>query len=283
MGRARYLAENFFNEEQFSAHTLSANEETTGNEVWRVGTARRVGGTLRNYWTPTTANQDAWIKVQCNRARAADMLVIDRGHNLEGATVRLQASSDDFTTYSELVAVTLPSSVVPNSRLSDNPGAKTEEGAWLISFDLEVGLYWRVYIDAMGSGLKPQIPGLYLGLSFSPAVKPQRPFDDESRRLEFRELRSPSLWVGASRKAQRREVVHHLLLTSDAEYDQARYHFHSLYWRGDVMWNAANVDQAEKAWLAYAPSDLHSAVASPDFRWRRIDLALLEHEPKAAR
>ena len=54
----RFLAENFWNLDQFPQHTLTAEEATTGNEAWRVGAGRRVGGTIRNYWTPTTANRD---------------------------------------------------------------------------------------------------------------------------------------------------------------------------------------------------------------------------------
>ena len=80
MAGPRFLTENFWNLDQFAGHTLTAEEETTGNEAWRVGTGRRVGGTIRNYWTPTMTNSDTWIECKCDRTRAANMLVIDRSH-----------------------------------------------------------------------------------------------------------------------------------------------------------------------------------------------------------
>lgn len=277
---ARFLSENFFNSVQFSTHTITAEEEASGSEPWRVGTGRRVGGTIRNLWTPTTSNSVTWIQVQCGRLRGADTMVIDRGHNLAGKVVTLQISNDNFTTTTNVLSVTVPTTVVPNSRLTDNPGVRTEEGAFVIGFDLHAAIYWRLSIPAMGANLKPQIPGLYLGLGFSPAITPPRPWDDESRRLDFDEIKSPALWVGASRKASRNESVVTLRMNSEAEHDKARYHLGSLYWRGELMWNIPDTDQAERAWLAYAPSGLHQAVATTDYPFRTISLAMLEHEPK---
>ena len=280
MAGPRFLAENFFNLDQFSAHTLTAEEETTGNEAWRVGAGRRVGGTIRNYWQPTTANSDSWVECKCDRVRAADMLVIDRGHNLDGETVKLEISDDNFTTTTEVFSVVLPSNVYANARMGDTPGVKTTEGAWLISFDYHVALYWRVFSSAMGAGLKPQIPGLYLGNSFGPTNAPPRPWDDEPTKLAYDSIVSDTLWSASSRKAKRREATVSMRMTSDAEADEARYHFRSLYGRGDLMWYVPDTDRAERAWLAEQPPGMDSAVYPTDYTFRHVTVAMAEHNPK---
>ena len=281
MAGPRFLAENFWNLSQFPLHTLTAEEETTGNEAWRVGAGRRVGGTIRNYWTPTTANSTTWIECKCNRTRAADVLVIDRGHNLDGKVVKLEISDDNFGTTTEIFSVTLPSDVSANARLSDTPGTKTTEGAWIISFDFHVARYWRVFVNAMGAGLKPQIPALYLGLSFSPTNRPPRPWDDEPLKLVYDSVVSDSLWSASSRKAKRRETAVRMHMDSDAEMDQARYHFRSLYQRGDLMWYVPDTDNAERAWLAESPPGTDSQVFPTDFGRRVVSVAMVEHNPKA--
>ncbi len=281
MAGPRFLAENFFNLDQFGGHTLTAEEETTDNEAWRVGAGRRVGGVIRNYWTPTTANSTSWVECACDRARAADVLIVDRGHNLDGVVVNLEISDDNYTTTTEIFSVTLPSNVYANSRMSDTPGAKTTEGAYVISFPYHVAKYWRVFVAAMGAGLKPQIPGMYLGKSFAPTNNPPRPWDDEPTKLAYESIQSDVLWTASSRKAKRREASVQMFMDSDAEMDKARYHFRSLYQRGDLMWYVPDTDRAERAWLAEAPPGSDSQVYGTDFGNRIVSVAMVEHNPKA--
>lgn len=281
MAGPRFLAENFFNIDQFSGHTLTAEEETTGNEAWRVGTARRVGGTILNYWTPTTANSTSWVECKCDRARAADMLVIDRGHNLDGVVVNLEVSDDNFTTTTEVLSVTLPSNVFSNSRLSDTAGVKTTEDAWVISFDFHVALYWRIFVAAMGAGLKPQIPAAYLGTSFSPTNRPPRPWDDEPTELSYDSIVSDVLWTASSRTAKRRKAGVSMKMASDLEMDQARYHFRSVYQRGDLMWYVPDTDNAERAWLTKSPQGTDAQVYPTNFGRRIVSVGMVEHNPKA--
>ena len=280
MAGPRFLAENFFNLDQFAQHTLTAEEETTGNEAWRVGAGRRVGGTIRNYWTPTTANSTTWIECKCDRARAFDMLVIDRGHNLAGKTVKLEISDDNFTTTTEIFSVVIPSNVYSNSRLSDTPGVKTTEGAFAISFPFHVSLYQRVFVNAMGAGLLPLIPGLYLGKSFSPTNAPPRSWDDEPTKLIYDTIISDTLWSSSSRKNKRREAAVTMKMSSAAEQDQARYHFRSLYQRGDLMWYVPDTDNAERAWLAEAPQGVDSQAYPTDYTRRIVSVAMVEYNPK---
>lgn len=281
MAGPRFLCENFFNRDQFTGHTLTAEEETAGNEAWRVGTGRRVGGSIRNYWTPTTANSDTWIECKCDRARAFDTLIIDRQHNLDGKTVKLEISDDNFTTTTEVLSVTMPSNVYANSRMSDTPGVKTTEGAWVISFPFHVSLYQRVFISAMGAGLKPQIPGLYLGQGFSPTHRPPRPWDDEPTNLVYDQIVSDVLWTASSRKAKRRQASVTMKMDSDAEADRARYHFRSLYQAGDLMWYVPDTDNAERAWLAVSPPSVDSQAFTTDYARRVVSVAMVELDPKA--
>src|SRR6185503_7462240 len=106
------LAENFFNVVQFPSHVIVAEEELAGHEALMVGNGRRHN---LNYWTATTNNSDTWIKVTCDRIRAANCIVIDRGHNLAGKTIRLECSNDDFTTTETPINITMPSVSSPGS------------------------------------------------------------------------------------------------------------------------------------------------------------------------
>lgn len=273
MAGARFLSENFFDPTIFPDHTVSAEEEATSKEAWRVGTARRQ---QRDHWTPTTAASDTYIDVACDRVRYADMLVIDRGHNLTGQTVRLRASMQAaFGSYTE-VAVTIPASVYYGSALENGEPVLTEEGAVIIPFAGMSAMYWRVFVDAGAAGYRPQIVGLFLGRSYEPSRNPPMPWDDEPRELVYDEILSPSLWAASSRKAQRRNGSV-FFRVDDQEYTQARYHLHSLFWKGHVMWYVPDTDQAERSWLAVAPPGTYGAPW--DGLTRTVTLAMVEHEP----
>ena len=281
MAGPRFLVDNIWNLQQYPDHVLTAEEETAGNEVWRVGSGRRVGGgVLRNYWTPTTANSDSWIECKCDRTRAADMLVIDRSHNLAGKTVKLEISDDNYTTTTEVFSVVLPTNVYSNSRLSDTPGVKTTEGAFIISFPFHVALYWRVFSSAMGASLKPQIPGCYLGKSFAPTNAPSRPWDEEPSKLVYDTIVSSALWTSSSRKAERRESTVSMFMASDVEEDRARYYFRAL--RRSLVWYVPDTDRAERAWLAEAPPGVDSQVFPTNYARRVITVAMVEHQPSSA-
>lgn len=73
------------------AHNVSANEEATDFEAFRIVDGRRD----ESLWKPTTANAEAWIKVDRSVAKSHDMIVLDRGHNLTGFRIIQEDTSDD--------------------------------------------------------------------------------------------------------------------------------------------------------------------------------------------
>lgn len=278
MGRPRFLAENFFNEIMFPGHVLVGSHEIAGNEVFRIGAARRAA---RNFWTGGATNTEYTATVTCDRTRAADMVVIDRNSNLAGHELLVEASNDNFSTWSTVVDVTLPTTVTYNRRLGTRPGALTPEGAWLLHFPLEAARYWRLRIPAMGTGLKPQIGGAWLGKSVQFERGPLLPWGDARQRLAYDEIVSPSLWAAAARKAKRREsgetpirIPLHF-----TEEELAEYHFNSLYFTGEFMWLVTNDSRAERSLLVYAPSGVHG-ITWGELRWPVLTVPWREHEPK---
>lgn len=280
MAGTRILSENFFDVTMFPSHTLTAEEETEGKGVERVGSARRQA---RDHWTPTTANSETYVQAACDRVRAADTLILDRGHNLGGKTIELRGSfQSSFATYTSVFSVTVPTQVFAGQQLTNKQPVRTEEGAVVVPFALQAYPYWRLVISAMGSGLKPQVVGLWLGASFAPAKEPLKPWDDEGRQLVFSETLSPSLWAASERKAQRKSnegTPMMVRLADEQEYTKARYHVGSLVWRGHVVWYIPDTDQAERAWLGTAPAGTYG-MPFGDRNARDLVLTLVEHEPR---
>ena len=73
-------------------------------------------------------------------------------NDLDAQTVRIRASNQAaFTTFTE-VAFTVPSNPSAwGTSLVDGIPFRTAEGAVGIPFTAMSGLYWRVFIDAMGA------------------------------------------------------------------------------------------------------------------------------------
>lgn len=272
-----FLSENFFNEIQFTGHTVSANEEDAGCQGWRVATGRRLNS--RNKWTPVTNNADAWIKVACDQAREADTIVLDRGHNLGGYTIQLQNSADD-SSYSNVFSLTLPTAAVSGTSLDAATGAQTEEGAWCLRFTGQTKQYWRLYIPAMGANYKPEIVGLYLGLSYEPSYYFDLPLSDESGESYFNDVMSPFAWVASSLAAHRRSGTIYMRLSSDSEYDTARYHIKQNFMeQRRLMWIWHNQENAERAVLARHNAGQYGFTRQAGWSFRQVTIPWFEHEP----
>lgn len=274
MGLPRILVENLFSKVQFPNHTVTAEEETAGNEVEKLANGRR---SSLDFWTPTTNNSDTFATVQADRVRSVDMVVLDRGHNLTGKRVRLRGSSDNFTTYDEIFSIVLPAESAPGG-LNDVDGVRTEEGAWAVQFDVRAYKYWRLFVDAMGAGLKPQLIGLWAGLSYEPTHF-LRPADEEADRLFVSEFVTESGWIGRNQVTRRRNGTINYKILSFNDYDQVRYHLHGHFGSGRPMWICFDQDQADRTILTIRPQGVQGFPFGTDWGYRQTQLAWLEHEP----
>lgn len=276
MAKPRFLVENFYSPTQFSSHVVSANEEASGHEAFRVGTNRR---SPRNYWTPTTSNSDAWVKVDATESKSADMIAIDRVNNLSGETVKLQTSSDD-STWSDVFSITFPSTFSEPNDLTASPGVLMEDDAWAFYFGSNSARYWRVLVSAMGTDLKPEIGGIYLGDSWQPDLHLARPFDFGRPRLEFETARSETSWVSSSVPATRLETTLSFMLKSESEYDDfARYHIEELFLSKSPMWVFADTDHGERGWLAMPPTGQQGFQTQDGWGFPQAEIQAVEHEP----
>ena len=276
MAKPVMLAENLFSDDQFTGHTITAESTVTGFEAYRVATGRR---SPTEFWKSDTDNQATWIKVTCDKVRAANMVVLDRGHNLKGESFTLECSNDDFTTTETIInAITLPSESTPGD-VDEALGVRTEEGAWVKRFGLRAAKYWRVSIPAMGANQRPNIVGLWLGLSWESRVFDE-PWSDEASQTVGTVTVSPSGWEGGH-LAERRTGTIGLRMDNAFEYDQARYHIQGLFAAREPMWLMYDGGQADRTILVTRPPGrLGFEFPSAD-QWldRRGSFQWSEHEP----
>ena len=274
MAKPVMLAENLFSDTQFTGHTITAESTVTGFEVWKVATGRR---SPTEFWKSDTDNQSTWIKVACDKVRAANMIVLDRGHNLKGESFTLECSNDDFTTTETILsAITLPSVSAPGD-VGEGLGVRTEEGAWVKRFPLRAAKYWRVTVPAMGASQRPNIVGLWLGLSWESRVF-DLPWSDEASQSGGNVSISPSGWEGGQ-LAERRTGTIGLRMDNAYEYDQARYHIQGLFAAREPMWLIYDGGQADRTILVTRPPGrLGFEFPSGDWLDRRGSFQWSEHE-----
>jgi hypothetical protein len=274
MGLPRFLVLNYLNDIQHASHVLSANEQS-GN-AWKVGAARRSPG---HFWTPDTANLAAWVKSDAGSAKAADMMVVDRVHNLGGVVdVKLQKSSDNFVANTvDVVTFTIPSAAsADNTALST--GVRTPEGAYLRTFTSTSERYWRLLIPAMGAGLKPKVGGLWLGPSWQPPAITRPHGEDDHAPLAETSL-TPWGWEGRTLTIPRRSGVAIIELIDEASYLIADGHIRDQFVRRP-MWLVFDEAKAERAFLARWPVGERAGFGLPtDYPYRTINLPYEEHQP----
>ena len=267
MADFRVLSENYFNVHQFNAHAITAStaSQVVGRESWRVGTGRR---TTKNGWTGSTGT--SWIRTACDQLRAPDMIALD-GHNMAGTTavVALQYTSSTASGWQTRFSYKLPNVTYQNTRLTDSPGARAEDGLWVHRFattsTLPVATDFRIQIS--GSTFAPKIGLAWLGRSFT--AKGLRPWEDESRTLA-RGSRVVSVLSG-SLSAR----------LNDLQGEQARYHVGDLAWSsGDPFIIVPHPDQAERAQVGFAPDGTRSMPYPTDWTHRVLEFDWVEHKPR---
>ncbi len=275
MGRPAFLAENVLNRLIFPSHVLTASETEAGTDVANLGTGRRQRELSR--WSSTSLNTEAWVQVAFDRVRVFNFAFIDRGHNLGGHTAAIRVSSDGFTTYTEIGPYTIPSQVFPYARLADGRPILTEEGAVLWYLGEHGGKQVRVNIPAMGSGLKPELVNVMIGMWFQPEHAQVKPFDFGKRELTYKEIVSPQAQAGAGEVGSRAVGEIHLKLASRDEYALVRYHLEQLAFRRKPMVIVHDDEEAEKSIVAYVPPGRHGFAIEPG-NWSEFQGRFPYHE-----
>lgn len=165
MGRPVILSDNVYNPRTYPGHVLDASSTATAWDVLELGSGRRTRELAG--WAASALNTEAWVEATFDQLRAFDLLFIDRDHNLAGESISVRISDDDFATYQTIGPVTVPSAPVPMAALYDGNIVMTDEGALLWYLGPQAGYAVRVYVAAMGAGLRPEMAGLGLGLSWT--------------------------------------------------------------------------------------------------------------------
>lgn len=277
MGRTVFLSDNVWNRLIYPNHTLSASETESDLDVAFLGTGRRQREL--NRWSSTSLNTAAWVQATCDRVRLVNLLFIERGHNLDGKSVGVRISSDNFTTWTEIGPYTIPANVFPYSRLSDGRPIRTEEGAIIWWLGDQAGKEFRVDIPAMGAGLKPELVGLMLGTWYRPSHAQVKPFDFGMVELTYEEIVSPQAQAGAGEIGTRRVGEVHLKLADRTEHAQGRYHLEALAFKRRPFLLIHDDDEAEKAHIAYAPPGRHGFEIADDWSEPQIRFPWHENEP----
>lgn len=234
------VVENIFSVVQFPDHTVTADEEATGYEGWRVADGRR---SALDKWTTTTTNTTHTITVTCDKVRACDFIALDRGHNLDGETVKLQGSNDNFTSSEDVLEITLPLYSSPGD-IDSALGVVTEEGAWVKRFDLRAFTYWRFTVPSMGAGEMPEVVGLTVGKSYNGRCF-DFPWSDGQEEALAPVAVMESGWEGSGPVTIRRRGEFGLRAQSDIDHDEAKYHL-AHFARRRPMWFCADSEQADR-------------------------------------
>jgi len=232
------LVDSLYDKGLYSNHVITSSEEATGFEDFRVVDGRRD----ETRWRAVTANLLQTITVQCDRVRAANMLVIDRDRVAD--VIQLETSQDNFTTKQQVLNVTVPAD--SGGELEGPDGVLTNEGVWAIRFDLNAATYWRVTIPAM-TGKTAALTGLALGFSIQLERSLAMPYVDRGSERFFSERQSTTGRIGRSRVVRRRSGALLVRANSDFEHvDKLRPWFEEFYRDlGQPAWFVLDPDTAE--------------------------------------
>lgn len=274
MGSPVLLVDNFFNPRipGYSGHTFSAAENST--DVPLVGAGRR---STYDAYNSLTTNTDAWLKTRNGVPRAADMVVVERGHNQAGKTVKVQCCDDDFVSTPQDAVNTITPTTAGAGDVDDALGVRTWEGAWLKRFNARSAYDWRYFVGAMGAGLVCTVPGLWLGLCWRPAYL-DRPLAAGATELVVEEMESDQGWLGRGRATKRRQGVLHFTFGTLFDAEQAVWHVEQ-YAAGRRMWVISDDERCEDAFLAVMPKGVVGMNLEPRYFFPKLDLPYLESDP----
>lgn len=147
------FVDNLFSPFAYPDLVLTANEEASDHEAEFFSTLRR-----EDAWSPTTFNNDAWLKATHTQVRGFNTVCL-WVHNLLGEAYKFQISDDDFTTTQTVIDVTIP--LYPGTGdIDDALGVVTEDFMWMKRVSTRYAKYFRHYVPAMGANLKPELAGI---------------------------------------------------------------------------------------------------------------------------
>jgi hypothetical protein len=278
MGQPLCLVENLGSLIAFPLHGFAADEEAAGHEAARMVDGRR---SAFDFWTAVTANAQRTITWTCDRLRTADTIVLDRGHNLAGVVLTLEASQDNFATPAQQIFSFALPSVAVGGDMTIAPGVVTEEGAWLFTFPDVSATYFRLRIAAMGAGKVPLVVGLWLGLSWTPGFF-LTPWGEDQDAFEVKEATSEAGWLGRGAAANVRQGELLVKLPSDDAYDVARYHIQGHFGHGRPMWVVYDQQQADRAFCVLRPTGALGFRFEGNWWPRQARIPYREHEPMRA-
>lgn len=169
-------------------------------------------------------------------AAPASCLVLDRGHNLGGASLTVDGTNDP--TWTPANVVTLASLVVPTSPgglPTDTNGCLTPEGVFWRRFGAASYRYWRVQL--LRSSPPPIVTGLYLGAGYRLPTYLESP-NATDERVTVRPLRSELGWAGVRVKRHLRAfaMLDFKIQVEESDYQALRPHLHRLLFDGQPWW-----------------------------------------------
>ena len=277
MGRPAILSDNLYNPRIYPDHVLDASSTATGKDVRDLASGRRIRDLTG--WFASATDTIAWVESTFDQLRAFDLLFIDRDHNLAGESIYVVLSDDDFTTIQTIGPKTVPSAPTPMAQLYGGEIVMTDEGALLWWLDLQATYAVRVYVAAMGTGLRPELAGLMLGKLFAPVCAAVKPYDYGRYTLTHTTDRSPLGQDASGEVGRFRSQDLKLRMDSWAEYGTARYPLEDLFLARKPTVIVPDDGSAERAALAKATPGQHGFAVPADFL-PEITISWEEMEPE---
>lgn len=241
--RPVFCVDSVFNPIHYSDVTLSANESAAGHAPEFFSTLRR-----EDSWSPTTFNNDAWLKARHTQPRAFNVVCL-WVHNLLGEVYRFQISDDDFSTIQTVIDVTIPASP-GTGHIDDANGVLTEDYMWIKRVPTRYAHDFRHFIPAMGASLKPELSGI-VGISYSPAQY-DYPYAPNTTTLMVEEHKSDRGVLGRGTVSNPRHGEITVKNRTDFDYELCRFHFEQRWggWAPSPMLIVHNEAQTERAVMA---------------------------------
>lgn len=277
MGLPVFGVENFFNVRQFPKHLITADQEDTGREAFRVADGRR---SKLDFWAATTANVVHEVEVDSTVVSGlqADYFALDRGHNLAGKIVRLQRSTDGIA-WVDITGATPTIPATPGGQVADANGCHTDEGAFITTFGVStLNQYLRLRVDAMGAGLTPRVVGLWAGLRWD-SGNIFLPLTDEDDLLISQRTQSSKGWSASTVHVRKRVGDLIFKLPDAAAFTAAAKNIRDNFGRGRLMWIVHDSANSQRAVLAQRPLGRAGFSFPTDFSNRTAQVAWEEYEP----